>query len=57
MICPKCGSLNMSKVLDSRDDEKKRVTKRRRECTVCGCRYITHEQVIRIYKRRNRGNG
>ena len=57
MICPNCGSVNMSIVLDVRENMKRKSTRRRRECTACGCRYITFEQVDKIYKRRKAKDG
>lgn len=54
MTCPKCGSEKMSIVLDSRDKKSENAVRRRRECTVCGCRYTTYERVENIYKRRKK---
>lgn len=57
MICPKCGSEGMSRVIDSREKKKDNTTYRRRECTVCGCRYSTVEKLNKVYKRRKNSNG
>ena len=51
MICPKCGRKNVCRVVDSRE-KKDGVVRRRRECTVCGCRYTTMEKVTWIYTKR-----
>ena len=57
MICPKCGSEKMSVVLESRWNRKKQAVQRRRECAICGCRFITLERVDRIYERQPRKHG
>ncbi len=44
MKCPYCGDTD-SKVVDSRPDEENDSIRRRRECTKCGRRFTTHEQV------------
>lgn len=51
MICPKCGSVNMSRVTNSRCKEDG--VHRRRECVLCGCRYSTMEKVssVRQYRK------
>ena len=46
MKCPKCGSDN-DKVLDSRSVRDGAAIRRRRECTVCGARFTTHEEIDR----------
>ena len=49
MICPNCGSEKKSKVLETRELEREAVdfVYRRRECVICGCRYMTEEHFIR----------
>jgi len=46
MRCPKCGS-DDDKVLDSRAVRDGAAIRRRRECTVCGARFTTHEEIDR----------
>ena len=46
MKCPKCGS-DDDKVLDSRAVRDGAAIRRRRECTVCGARFTTHEEIDR----------
>ena len=46
MKCPKCGS-DDDKVLDSRTVREGAAIRRRRECTVCGTRFTTHEEIDR----------
>ena len=46
MKCPKCGS-DDDKVLDSRAGRDGAAIRRRRECTVCGARFTTHEEIDR----------
>ena len=46
MKCPKCGS-DDDKVLDSRAVRDGAAICRRRECTVCGARFTTHEEIDR----------
>ena len=46
MKCPKCGS-DDDKVLDSRAVRDGAAIRRRRECTVCGSRFTTHEEIDR----------
>ena len=46
MKCPKCGS-DDDKVLDSRSVRDGAAIRRRRECTVCGTRFTTHEEIDR----------
>ena len=46
MKCPKCGS-DDDKVLDSRAVRDGAAIRRRRECTVCGTRFTTHEEIDR----------
>ncbi len=47
MICPYCG-YNQSTVLESRDTEEGRVTRRRRECQRCHKRFTTYERIGNI---------
>jgi transcriptional repressor NrdR len=44
MLCPYCG-FGESNVLESRDAEDGRVTRRRRECLSCTKRFTTYERV------------
>ena len=46
MKCPKCGN-DEDKVLDSRSAREGAAIRRRRECTACGCRFTTHEEIDR----------
>ena len=46
MKCPQCGS-DDDKVLDSRSVRDGAAIRRRRECTVCGARFTTHEEIDR----------
>ena len=46
MTCPKCGN-DEDKVLDSRSAREGAAIRRRRECTACGCRFTTHEEIDR----------
>ena len=46
MKCPKCGN-DEDKVLDSRSVSEGAAIRRRRECTTCGCRFTTHEEIDR----------
>jgi transcriptional repressor NrdR len=46
MKCPFCGALD-SKVTDTRPDDDGGSIRRRRECTVCGKRFTTYEQIER----------
>ena len=46
MKCPKCGS-DDDKVLDSRSVRDGAAIRRRRECTVCGARFTTREEIDR----------
>ena len=46
MKCPKCGT-DDDKVLDSRAVRDGAAIRRRRECTVCGARFTTHEEIDR----------
>ena len=54
MRCVQCGSLK-DKVLDSRSSKDGAAIRRRRECTQCGYRYTTYEQIerteLRVLKR------
>ena len=47
MICPYCG-FNESNVLESREAEDGKVTRRRRECVKCGKRFTTYERVQNV---------
>jgi len=44
MVCPRCRNLD-TKVVDSRDAEKQRTIRRRRECEKCSYRFTTYERV------------
>jgi transcriptional repressor NrdR len=44
MICPFCNN-EETKVVDSRDTNEGKITRRRRECTKCGARFSTYEEV------------
>jgi transcriptional repressor NrdR len=44
MICPFC-SCNDTKVVDSRDTNDGKITRRRRECLKCSARFSTYEEV------------
>lgn len=44
MICPFC-SHNETKVVDSRDTNEGKITRRRRECLKCSARFSTYEEV------------
>lgn len=46
MRCPKCGCQD-DKVIDSRASREGVAIRRRRECTRCGHRYTTYEQIER----------
>jgi transcriptional repressor NrdR len=46
MKCPRCGN-GEDKVLDSRTARDGAAIRRRRECTACGCRFTTHEEIDR----------
>ena len=46
MRCPRCGN-DEDKVLDSRSIREGAAIRRRRECTECGCRFTTHEEIDR----------
>jgi transcriptional repressor NrdR len=46
MRCPKCGGQN-DKVIDSRASREGATIRRRRQCTVCGYRFTTYEEVER----------
>jgi len=47
MLCPYCA-FDESNVLESRDAQEGRVTRRRRECLKCKKRFTTYEQVGNI---------
>jgi transcriptional repressor NrdR len=44
MICPFCSHQD-TKVVDSRDTNDGKITRRRRECLKCGARFSTYEEV------------
>lgn len=44
MKCPYCGHLD-SRVIDSRINKDKTITRRRRECDACGRRFTTYERI------------
>ena len=44
MLCPYCAFTD-SKVIDSRESEDGKTTRRRRECAKCGKRFTTYERV------------
>lgn len=44
MICPFCNHID-TKVIDSRDTNDGRITRRRRECLKCSARFSTYEEV------------
>jgi len=44
MRCPYCGA-EETRVTDSRPDENKTVTRRRRTCEGCGLRFTTYERI------------
>ena len=44
MLCPFCSHAE-SKVIDSRESEDGKTTRRRRECEKCGKRFTTYERV------------
>lgn len=46
MLCPECGHTE-DKVLETRVSKKKDIIRRRRECTACGVRFNTQEELIR----------
>jgi len=46
MRCPKCGCQD-DKVIDSRASREGATIRRRRECTACGFRFTTYEEVER----------
>ena len=46
MKCPKCG-VDDDKVLDSRSVREGAAIRRRRECSSCGCRFTTYEEIDR----------
>ena len=47
MRCPKCGCQD-DKVIDSRASREGATIRRRRECTACGFRFTTYEEVERL---------
>jgi len=47
MICPYCG-FDESNVLESRDAEEGKATRRRRECIKCEKRFTTYERVENV---------
>ena len=44
MKCPYCGKLD-NKVIDSRLNKEKTITRRRRACMACGQRFTTYERI------------
>ncbi len=46
MLCPDCGCTE-DKVLETRVSKNKDIVRRRRECTGCGVRFNTQEELIR----------
>jgi transcriptional repressor NrdR len=44
MLCPFCNHLE-TKVIDSRDTNEGKITRRRRECLKCNSRFSTYEEV------------
>ena len=44
MNCPFCNN-NETKVVDSRDTNEGRITRRRRECSKCEARFSTYEEI------------
>ncbi len=57
MLCPYCNG-DQSAVLESRDAQQGRVTRRRRECSRCRKRFTTYEKVgnidLRVVKKDDR---
>lgn len=49
MVCPECGKKDVSRVIDSRNREN--AIYRRRECTVCGCRFSTLERFYKVRRK------
>ena len=47
MLCPYCG-FDESNVLESRDAQEGKATRRRRECLKCNKRFTTYEKVGNI---------
>jgi transcriptional repressor NrdR len=45
MRCPECDATE-NRVVDTRASRGGRAVRRRRECTVCGCRFTTYEYVV-----------
>ena len=45
MRCPRCGCQE-DRVIDSRASKDGAAVRRRRECTACGHRFTTHEEII-----------
>jgi len=45
MRCPHCAC-QIDKVIDSRVIAEGAAVRRRRECSVCGYRFTTHEEII-----------
>ena len=56
MRCPRCGCQE-DRVIDSRASKDGAAVRRRRECTACGHRFTTHEEIIqaelKVVKRDN----
>ena len=57
MKCPFCDSLE-TKVVDKRETEEDKATRRRRECLKCAKRFTTYERIdlINIYIRKKDGS-
>lgn len=47
MKCPLCGKTD-DKVIESRQNQSATTIRRRRECTECGCRFTSYEQIEEI---------
>lgn len=53
MKCPRCG-MDQTRVTDSRQLNDGKGISRRRECLVCGFRFVTHELFIRESRKYSR---
>lgn len=53
MKCPRCG-MDQTRVTDSRPLNDGKGISRRRECLVCGYRFVTHELFIRESRKYSR---
>ena len=56
MKCPYCNSFK-SKVVDKRETENKKVTRRRRECLDCKKRFTTYERISSVNLKIIKKNG